>query len=281
MPRGIAVNIGLNRVDPTQYNPPLQVLRGCENDARAMNAIAQAQGFEARPLLANEATHDNVTNSIAVAAQMLQPGDMFLLTYSGHGSQVPDEIHPDDEDGMDETLVLFDRNMIDDELFTLWARFRAGVRILFISDSCHSGTVAQIAAVDEGFFHTEPALLDEDGKPRLLKSVSSAAQQRHYARFRGMYNAIRAALPDRSQVVVRASVIQLGACQDHQKAADGIRNSFFTSKLLGVWANGAFGGDYIQFFNAILSGMPTQQQPNFFRAGAQSVAFEGQRPFTI
>lgn len=281
MPRGIAVNVGLNRVDPTQYNPPLQVLRGCENDARAMNAIAQAQGFETSMLLADEAIHDNVTNNIATAAQILQTGDIFLLTYSGHGSQVPDEIHGDDEDGMDETLVLFDRNMIDDELFALWARFRAGVRILFVSDSCHSGTVAQIAAVDEGFFHTEPALLDDDGKPRLLKSVSSSAQQRHYAQFRGIYNTIRTALPDRSQVVVRASVIQLGACQDDQKAADGIRNSLFTGKLLRVWDNGAFGGDYIQFFNEILSGMPAQQQPNFFRVGPQSTAFESQLPFSI
>lgn len=281
MPRGIAVNVGLNRVDPTQYNPPLQVLRGCENDARAMNAIAQAQGFETSMLLADEAIHDNVTNNIATAAQILQTGDIFLLTYSGHGSQVPDEIHGDDEDGMDETLVLFDRNMIDDELFALWARFRAGVRILFVSDSCHSGTVAQIAAVDEGFFHTEPALLDDDGKPRLLKSVSSSAQQRHYAQFRGIYNTIRTALPDRSQVVVRASVIQLGACQDDQKAADGIRNSLFTGKLLRVWDNGAFGGDYIQFFNEILSGMPAQQQPNFFRVGPQSTAFESQPPFSI
>lgn len=289
MPRGIAVNIGLNRVDPTQYNPPFKVLKGCENDARSMQAIAEAQGFEATMLLSHQATHEGVTNAIANAAQSLQPGDIFLLTYSGHGSQIEDEMHEEDEDGKDETLVLFDRNMLDDELFSLWGSFRPGVRILFVCDSCHSGTVAKLhdsAAIvspvpDEGFFGTEPALLDEDGKPRLLRSVPMSAQLRHFARFRETYNAIRANLLDRSQVVVRASVIQLGACQDDQEASDGIKNGLFTSKLLDVWSNGAFAGDYRDFFDAILSGMPHQQQPKFFRVGEASASFEGERPFSV
>jgi uncharacterized caspase-like protein len=109
MPRGIAVNVGLNRVNSTQYNPPLQVLRGCENDARAMNAIAQAEGFGWTMLLGDEATHEGVTNAIADATESLQPDDIFLLTFSGHGSQVEDETHDEDEDGRDEMLVLFDR----------------------------------------------------------------------------------------------------------------------------------------------------------------------------
>ena len=289
MPRGIAVNVGLNRVDPTQYNPPLEVLRGCENDARAMNAIAQAEGFEPTMLLRDEATHDRVTNAIADAAQTLQSDDIFLLTFSGHGSQVEDEMHDEDDDGRDETLVLFDRNMLDDELFAMWASFRAGVRILFISDSCHSGTVAQIdasaacesPAIDEGFFQTNQLLLDENGEPRRLRSVSTSAQLRHYARFRNTYNAVRAGLPDRSQVVVRASLIQLAACQDAQKAADGIRNGLFTGKLLDVWSNGSFAGDYMEFFDSILSQMPEKQQPNFLRVGAMSQTFESERPFSI
>lgn len=289
MPRGIAVNIGLNRVDPTQYNPPLKVLKGCENDARSMNAIAQSQGFETTMLLGDQATHEGVSDAIANAAQLLQPGDIFLLTFSGHGSQIDDETHDEDEDGKDETLVLFDRNMLDDELFALWGRFRPDVRILFVCDSCHSGTVAQLNELpatessvrDEGFFNTKPAPLDEDGKPRLLRSVSMSAQLRHFARFRETYNAIRANLLDRSQVVVRASVIQLGACQDDQEAADGIQNGFFTKKLLDVWSNGAFAGNHTEFFDAVFNGMPQDQLPSFLRVGAASATFEGERPFSV
>lgn len=285
MTRGISINIGLNRVSPEQYDPPLPTLRGCEKDARAMNAIAQMQGFEASLMLGEEATRANAVATIGDAAATLTAGDIFLLTFSGHGSQLPDEVHGDDEDGFDETMVLYDLNLIDDELYALWGRFAAGVRILFISDSCHSGTVAQLAITesngDEGFFHSSEALLDQDGTPRFLRSVSLSAQERHYAQFRDTYNTIRNNLPDLTTGVVRACVIQFGACQDNQEAADGVRNGLFTSKLLQVWADGAFAGDYDEFFNAIVGLMPPQQQPGFLRVGVQNVAFEDQRPFSI
>ena len=62
------------------------------------------------------------------------------MTYSGHGGQVPDG---DDEeaDSSDETWVAFDRQIVDDELYELWGKFKPGVRIVVLSDSCHSGSV--------------------------------------------------------------------------------------------------------------------------------------------
>ena len=42
----------------------------------------------------------------------------------------------------DETWCIYsDRQLVDDELYSLWAQFAAGVRIFVLSDSCHSGTV--------------------------------------------------------------------------------------------------------------------------------------------
>ena len=86
--------------------------------------------------------------AILKAAKTLKRGDTFFLTYSGHGGQVPDSngdegCFGDTKDGMDETWCLFDRELIDDELAALYARFRAGVRILVLSDSCHSGSVTR------------------------------------------------------------------------------------------------------------------------------------------
>jgi hypothetical protein len=43
---------------------------------------------------------------------------------------------------MDETWVCYDRQLIDDQLYELWGKFKASVRILVLSDSCHSGTVS-------------------------------------------------------------------------------------------------------------------------------------------
>ncbi|MFL6255147.1 MAG: hypothetical protein ACJ74T_08985 [Pyrinomonadaceae bacterium] len=100
-------------------------------------------------------------------------------------------------------------------------------------------------------------------------------------RVRDTYNAIRTGLPDRANAVVRASLIQFGACRDSQESADGIRNGLFTSNLLQVWGNGAFAGNYGEFFDAIVSRMPPQQQPNFFRVGVPSAVFESQSPFSL
>src|SRR5262249_60950951 len=90
-----------------------------------------------------DATAAAVVSAIEHAAERLQAGDIFLISYSGHGSQIPDPSEPDQKS---ETWVRWNRQLIDDELFALWGQFRAGVRILLISDSCHSGTVARLIA---------------------------------------------------------------------------------------------------------------------------------------
>jgi len=64
----------------------------------------------------------------------------FVFFFSGHGDQVTDE-NGDENDNKDEALAAYDRRIIDDELPPLWAKFRPGVRILMISDTCNSGTI--------------------------------------------------------------------------------------------------------------------------------------------
>ena len=103
-----------------------------------MQDLARTKGFRHRQLLDGAATSSAVVASIERAAQTLQAGDIFWLTYSGHGSQVPD---PEEDDQRSETWVLWDRQLIDNELYALWGRFRPGVRVMICSDSCHSGTV--------------------------------------------------------------------------------------------------------------------------------------------
>jgi hypothetical protein len=42
---------------------------------------------------------------------------------------------------MNETWVLYDRQMVDNEVYCLWGKFKSGVKIFVLSDSCHSGTM--------------------------------------------------------------------------------------------------------------------------------------------
>ena len=83
------------------------------------------------------------------AAKQLRRGDLFFLTYSGHGGQVPD-VTGEEDDKKDETWCLYDGQLIDDELYFELSRFAAGVRILVLSDSCHSGTVTREAPPPPG-----------------------------------------------------------------------------------------------------------------------------------
>src|SRR5262245_57351527 len=128
MAQGIAIHIGLNRVDPNHYkdasgDPWNGQLFGCEADARDMAAIAPVQGFTSTSLLNEPATSNDVLSVLADASTRLASGDIILVTYSGHGSQVPD-LHRDEEsDKLDETWCLFDRQLVDDELYACWSRF--------------------------------------------------------------------------------------------------------------------------------------------------------------
>src|SRR6266478_1991135 len=141
MAQGISVHIGLNRVDPDQYEGWDGQLTACEADAKDMAALAKKQGFKSSSLLLTKAaTAKAVADAILGASKSLQSGDLFFLTYAGHGGQVKDT-NSDEKDRMDETWVCYDRQFIDDELYELWGKFKSGVRIIVLSDSCHSGTV--------------------------------------------------------------------------------------------------------------------------------------------
>jgi hypothetical protein len=139
--RAMSLHIGINRVDPARYGGWDGALSGCENDAQTMAAIAAAEGFTVRHLTAPAATGENILLEIRRAAQALTAGDTFLLTYAGHGGQVPDPGGAEETDQQDETWVAYDRQVLDDEMEGAFAEFAAGVAVVVVSDSCHSGTV--------------------------------------------------------------------------------------------------------------------------------------------
>jgi hypothetical protein len=138
-----ALMLGLNYVDPAAYGGWDGELRGCHLDAYAMKGLAQLNGWEvAGVLLDKEATAAALEERLQAFAEEMEAGDRVLLTYSGHGGQVRD-IDGDEIDGKDETWCLSDGELIDDRIGAMLARFRAGVRIVLVSDSCHSGTVSR------------------------------------------------------------------------------------------------------------------------------------------
>lgn len=145
--KGLSVHIGVIEVDPVHYQGWDGRLYACEDDALYMEELAQERGFESTVLLTRDATRDNVIQAIERASRELETGDILLLTYSGHGGQIPRQAdgRPADlydveaTDNLDETWCLHDAQLLDDELNHLYRQFRTGVRILLIQDCCHSG----------------------------------------------------------------------------------------------------------------------------------------------
>ena len=145
---GYALAIGLNSVDPAHYAGWSGDLTGCEPDARDMTDIALGEGLNAETLLTTQATRGSVLGKLDDLAKELKSGDLLVVSYSGHGGQIPDHNGDEADDGLDETWCLYDGELLDDELHGAWKKFNAGVRILVFSDSCHSGTVLKMIRSD-------------------------------------------------------------------------------------------------------------------------------------
>jgi len=174
-------------------------------------------------------------------------------------------------DGKDETWVLYDRQLIDDELYALWAKFVPGVRIVMLSDSCHSGTVSRVMPTYEQLF----------GPARRYRAMPDAVALKTYQMHRKLYDSLQQVCARGDQATVSATVLLVSGCQDNQLSSDGDRNGLFTEKLRKVWNNGKFTGGYRVFRQKIAAVMPPTQTPRYTRVGAPNPAFERQRPFAI
>ena len=128
MARGIALTIGLNSVDPNHSAGWSGDLNACETDAEDMASIANAQKFQTETLITKDATIQKVTEKIRNASKELQSGDIFLLSYSGHGGQLPD-LNNDEPDSNDETWCLYDGELVDDQLYSLLGEFSDNVHV--------------------------------------------------------------------------------------------------------------------------------------------------------
>ena len=279
--KALSIHIGLNKVDPKHYEGWEGPLRSCEYDATDMQTIAKQQGFDTKVLLTTSATAAEVTKSISDAARQLKGGDILFVSYSGHGGTLPD-FNGDEDDQQDETWCLYDRELVDDELYFLWRQFKPEVRLLIVSDSCHSGTVVRAANAETVKISLSPW---PDARPRMMPDDVAG---RVYRNNKEEYDKILFNLPALEPQFGRAvthplscTVRLLSGCQDNQVSIDLPTNGAFTQSLLRVWNNGRFDGNYELFHENIRRGLPGTQVPNHWVVGQSNSVFDRQRPFTV
>jgi hypothetical protein len=290
--KGMSLHIGLNTVSAAAYGGWTGPLAACEFDANDMAAIARSNGMKTSVLLTQKGTRSNVLGAMRAAAKQLRSGDLFFLSYSGHGGQVPD-ITGEEPDRRDETWCLYDGQLIDDELYYELSRFATGVRVLVLSDSCHSGTVVRAGP-------PQPYAAIPDQRPKLMPE---AVGMRTYRDNKDFYDKLQRDVakaaghavvdPDIALANVAASgrltaivskfkpaAILISGCQDNQTSMDGDHNGAFTEQLLRVWNNGAFSNGYASFHQHIKKLLPASQSPNLYTLGKAGV-FLTQRPFVV
>jgi len=205
---------------------------------------------------------------------------------------VPD-VSGEESDKLDETWCLYDGQLIDDELYLELGKFATGVRILVLSDSCHSGTVVRAGPPAIGI--VAPELRSKMMPP----SVGMRTYEAHKAFYDKLQmdvaNAEAGEKVDPDEVLAglavstrltkiakrfKARAILISGCQDNQSSYDGQHNGAFTGRLLTVWNRGNFDGNYATFHAHIKSGMPAIQTPNLFTMGPVAT-FLKQKPFSV
>jgi hypothetical protein len=134
---------------------PRGQLTGCINDVEVMRQVlTDSFNFpesHVALLTDGQATREGILGAMRELVQRVGPGDVVVVHYSGHGSQMTD-VEGDEPDGLDETIVPYDsgraphenRDIKDDEIY-LWLEdlTTKTSNVTLIFDCCHSGTIVR------------------------------------------------------------------------------------------------------------------------------------------
>lgn len=148
-------------------------LNGCVNDAQSMrNLITARYGFQQQnidTLYNKQATHESILNALNTLISDCQapiggaPGDVVLIYYAGHGSQVKNS-RSYDGSGQDQTMVPSDLwDIRNKELAPLFNQLLdKGVTLTLIFDCCHSGALARGNSLPVEYVSRQAPPLDFD-----------------------------------------------------------------------------------------------------------------------
>ena len=154
----------------------IQKLQGAVNDARDIGEALDDIGVDdLTVLLDGNATRDRIVAAWRGLLERAAPGDTLVLAYAGHGAQEPERVPRTEDDGQDEVLLLGGfRNagpgtrerIVDDEINQWFLDAgRKGLRVVFVADACHSGTVMRATdprAPSPTYRYTPPYKLKDD-----------------------------------------------------------------------------------------------------------------------
>lgn len=254
-------------------------LRNALNDAKAMRDITKHEAFfdTVSFIPNNDCTFGLIAAAIFQYSKIVKKGDLFVLTFAGHGTQTGsnweylDKLPADWErkllgrhgekreviyikkekkyqisSSSDATWVLNDGTKFFDDYLTLLLKcFVPGSQILVISDSCNSGTIVDVHELQ----------LSDNVLNLLCLNLVNSYFAKHSEKNLEIAMEMCNYLDKANQVKMKAGVISISAVTDENEALDSgslnLKNGLFTANLMKVWNKGAFNGDYRTFYNEI------------------------------
>ena len=283
MPKGHALVIGINRVNPNHYSGWDGALDVCEADANKITAYLKKQKFGSiAKLLTKEATRPNVISALDNIATKSTAGDLVVVYYSGHGgNEIPDFNKDEDDpwsDRYDETWCLYDAQLIDDELYYQWKKFKKGVRIVVMSDSCFSGDIAKLVVL---------------AKKGPSKAMPKKEGEKTYQKNKKFYNKLVKELASKELKTFKtnkkgkivASLLQISSSQEFQtsnaETAQFPKNSLFTAVFFKTIKSAKKVKSYEQLIATLKQSMPDFQMPKEQMLGDLSLKLQLNKPFSI
>jgi metacaspase-1 len=222
-----ALLIGINR-----YQIDGADLRGCVNDVKDLSAaLVEFHGFSKKDITVltdGAATKKAMEAGIKALVRDSKKGDVALLHYSGHGSNVPDD-NDDEADGRDEILCPTDLDwkdpLRDDWLRSTFDGLRDGVSFTAIMDCCHSGTntrefLPPDAPVKQRYLPSPWGLVAAESGRSLPRKVLSELRTSPPAA-RKAKDIVNADLPE----------LLITGCRDTQTSADAFINGRYNGAL--------------------------------------------------
>ena len=250
-----SLHIGINNYPGTNSD-----LNGCVNDAMTWKEELHKRGFEWQDLLLDyQATRKGMMDAIADIVVASKAGDLTVITYSGHGTYVRDE-NSDEPDKRDEALCPWDMDktgevITDDYLYDVFKAADKDARIIFISDSCHSGSVTKDVKPMEGPFDGAPWKYQ---KARFLPPSVKLTDA-------GFTSAAKTGNPPQSRVKKEDLVLLLAGCKDTEYSYDawfnGKPNGALTYTALWTLQKLKEGATYEEWFAAIRKFLPHAEYP--------------------
>jgi hypothetical protein len=222
-----ALLIGINR-----YQIDGADLRGCVNDVKDLSAaLVEFYGFSKKDisvLTDGAATKKAMEAGIKALVRDSKEGDVAVLHYSGHGSNVPDD-NDDEADGRDEILCPTDLDwkdpLRDDWLRSTFDGLREGVSFTAIMDCCHSGTntrefLPPDAPVKQRYLPSPWGLVAAESGRSLPRTVLGELRKSAPAA-RKARDIVNADLPE----------LLITGCRDTQTSADAFINGRYNGAL--------------------------------------------------